>query len=209
MKISIKDNFFEDPDRLRKIGLSLNGYRFRFDIKSPLSWRGCRSLPLKGFHLRNMYLDENDTNFLEKCSEKIYEFVCNEFDLKNYKYPKNSGNLCGVPIDHPVITSYFHILPDQAQNSIPEFHVNKFHTDDLPFAGVVYLSPNPSEKAGTDILDTGNKKIVSIKNRYNRIVCYDGYSLHGPSNTFGSDLNSGRMTFTFFIHEETYTGHLP
>ena len=47
MKIFSKDNYFEDPDLIRKIALSVDDYRINNDLKEPSTgWRGKRSFPL-------------------------------------------------------------------------------------------------------------------------------------------------------------------
>ena len=134
-------------------------------------------------------------------TKKVFNYVWDTLDLKNYKYSDSQKH-----IEDPHITSYYHFLTNQALKSLPDFHQDKFHKDDVPCAGIVYLSPNPPKNSGTAILDEKNNRFDIIENKYNRLLCYDGMLVHGPCNTFGIDKKTGRMTFTFFIHEIKLTG---
>ena len=44
--------------------------------------------------------------------------------------------------------------------------------------------------------------MINVENIYNRLVAYDGFNTHAPSKVFGNDLNTNRLTLTFFIHEK-------
>lgn len=214
MKHVVQDDFFDDPDLVRKIGLELyQAYRTGLDIQAPFGWRGHRSIPLR-------YVPGEHHDFLQEMTNKVLNYVWDSLDLKNYEYPYlngydgvntdggNTQDIARRKIEEPHITSYYHVLPNQALTSLPDFHQDKFHKDDLPCAGLVYLSPDPPEGSGTAILDGERNQFDIVDNKYNRLVCYDGYRIHGPCNTFGIDLETGRMSFTFFIHEVKLTGEL-
>ena len=49
MRYAVKDNFFEEPDFVREIGINLRRmYRASLDIDSTMwGWRGLRSIPLE------------------------------------------------------------------------------------------------------------------------------------------------------------------
>ena len=196
MRYAVKDNFFEEPDFVREIGINLRRmYRASLDIDSTMwGWRGLRSIPLE-----NIWGEHKD--YLDNITKKVFNYVWDTLDLKNYKYSDSQKH-----IEEPHITSYYHFLTNQALKSLPDFHQDKFHKDDVPCAGIVYLSPNPPKNSGTAILDEKNNRFDIIENKYNRLLCYDGMLVHGPCNTFGIDKKTGRMTFTFFIHEIKLTG---
>jgi len=192
MKILIKDNYFDNPDYVREIGLHHVNYREDNEIGYGVGgWRGKRSLPIR---LENspcpccntliQYTSDID-KFLSTESNKIFNLCCDYFDIAK---------------DGLTIISYLHITTEKTRYSLPNFSQNKFHTDDDDvIAGIVYLTPNAPPHAGTSILDGEKNEFVNIENLYNRLICYEAHRIHGISDLFGDSDETGRMTFTFFI----------
>jgi hypothetical protein len=195
VKVLIKDNYFENPDSIRELGLSLSDYRVDNELEGPpTGWRGQRSLPL--YNLQNKILDEYSQNIFKIC----YEY----FDLKNYVYPYSNSKTKRT-VDELTITTYFHITTEETKKAFPDFSQDRFHKDFAsPAAGVVYLNPDAPLKAGTSVFDGKNNQMINVENKYNRLVAYDGSRIHALSDTFGDSVESGRMTFTFFIHEKQF-----
>jgi hypothetical protein len=189
MKILIRDNYFEDPDLIRNMGLSHTKYRVNNSLAiPPTSWRGQRTPPLR--KLNNPILDGY--------AEDIFN-ICHEyFDLDNFVFPYDPEN----PAEEFTITTYFHITTEETRNAFPDFWQDRFHKDfDTAAAGVVYLNPDAPLNSGTSVFDARNNKMVNVENKYNRLVAYEGTRIHALSDVFGDSLETGRMTFTFFIHE--------
>lgn len=203
LKNVVQDNFFEDPDSVRAMALDLHlTYNYQLDSSSELgAWRGMRTLNLHT--INGPYY-----RACKELSKQILDFVWKAQDLDNYEYPEEETSLKGQPLKEKYIAPFFHVLPDQGKLNVPNYELNKYHRDDVPCAGVVYLSPDPPPNTGTAVLDPIGNKIDIIDNKYNRLVCYDGYQIHAPQDTFGVDLETGRMTFTFFIHELSVTGEV-
>jgi hypothetical protein len=76
---------------------------------------------------------------------------------------------------------------------------NKIHKDSMSdYAGVLYMTPNPSDDSGTSFYnDTGNI-ICYLNNIYNRLVMYPSNIWHSVNSSFGNSLEDGRLTFTIF-----------
>ena len=191
------NNFFDDPDLLRQIALDADYRVNESDDPDDEGWKGMRTLPLR----------ELNNDFLDDCTERVYEYLMDYGDFTNYVYPKSAGlpELAGRKPRDLVLTTYFHIVTNNLKNAYQDFWVERFHQDHLPFAGVVYLTPDAPVECGTSILDAKNSRIRNVYNEYNKLVAYDGYALHGVSDTFGDDKKSGRLTFTFFLHEQDFT----
>jgi len=187
----IVDNFFDDPDQIRKIALS-RYYRYGNDNRGRVGWRGERSFPIRS-------LD----NICPCCNQKIDSDFYSEQKLL-IDYSKKIFNLCRKHYDFNsedfTITSYFHISTEDTLKSMPFFSQDKFHQDDCPIAGVVYLTPNAPPSAGTSILYAEKNKFVNLENKYNRLVVYESHRIHALSDAFGTTRETGRLTFTFFIH---------
>lgn len=197
MKILVKDNYFIDPDSVRNLALSINNYRVDNEIGGPpTGWRGQRTLPLR--NLDNKDLNEYAKNILQSC----YEF----FDLKNYFYPYSGFN--GGPLQKVkdlTITTYFHITIEETRKAFPDFSQDRFHKDfNTAVAGVIYLNPDAPLKAGTSIFDGQNNQMINVENKYNRLVAYEGSKIHALSDVFGDTVETGRLTFSFFIHESEF-----
>jgi len=194
MKILVKDNYFENPDYIRQLALSDTSYRINNSIDGPQGgWKGKRTKP---FRLKNticsccnqlIQSSSEIDNFISEQSEQVLNLCVDYFDL--FEDPLS-------------ITSYFHITTKETEHSMPDFLQNKFHVDyNCPIAGLVYLNPNAPLSAGTSILDAKENQFINVENKYNRLVAYDGSIIHGLSELFGNSDDTGRLTFTFFIHE--------
>jgi hypothetical protein len=66
------------------------------------------------------------------------------------------------------------------------------------YAGVLYLTPNPGEYSGTSFYNDLGEETGYLENIYNRLVIYPANELHSLKESFGKDINNGRLTFTFF-----------
>lgn len=95
--------------------------------------------------------------------------------------------------DFEKIAVFFHCSPITIMERINDFHDMKWHDDICDYAGVIYLNPNPPKNTGT-CFKNGN----CIENIYNRFLSYSGYLIHGPDHLFGRDLETTRLTITFF-----------
>lgn len=186
------DNFFDDPDKIRKIALSRN-YRYGNDNRGRDGWRGERTLPIRSLDkicpCCNQEINSNfysEQKLLIDYSKKIFN-ICE----KHFQF-NNSKNL--------TITSYFHICTEETLKSLTFFSQDKFHKDSSIVGGVVYLTPNAPPSAGTSILHAEKTEFVDIENKYNRLIAYESQRIHGLSDAFGTTKETGRLTFTFFIH---------
>ena len=191
-RIISKNNFFDNPDEIRDIVLSLDNWTFQEDVNS-YGWKGRRTECLSN-----------------SISQNIFDYVWDEMDLDNWRYPEwdtgnyaSNGSIAGAKISNPTISSYFHIATEGSKNGYADWQ-DRYHKDFLPCAGVVYLNSNPPSGSGTSIVDADNNKFINMENEYNKLVAYDGYCIHGASNFFGDCKLTGRMTLNFFIHEKGY-----
>lgn len=92
------------------------------------------------------------------------------------------------------IKSYFHYTTNETDIT------NKIHKDfQSDYAGVLYLTPNPPINSGTAIYNDMGIEVSNIENIYNRLTIYPSNLWHSLKNTFGNDIDTGRLTFTIFI----------
>lgn len=199
--ILIKDDYFENPDLIRNIGLIYTTYRVDNEKKGPIiGWRGQRSFPIS----------ETNSNICPCCNQSInlhsfaHSLLVDESNkiLKICEnYFKLDEKFLEIKKDPFTITSYFHITTEETKQSFYDWNQQKFHADShCAYAGIVYLNPQAPAQAGTSILDGQNNQFINIENKYNRLVLYESFRMHGISDVFGHSKETGRMTFTFFIH---------
>jgi hypothetical protein len=195
MDLTVKDNFFKDPQIVRDLALSLDlsTWTIANAFDSPQGWRGMRSLPLRNYK----------NKILNSISQQIFNYCWIVHDLSNWRYPSWEKEFePNTALAEPMITTYFHYAPETIKDTIENYPLRKYHQDFISCAGVIYLNPFPLLSGGTSILDGINNKIINVKNKYNRFVAYDGYELHAPSKGFGNTPDTNRLTLTFFIHEK-------
>ena len=95
--------------------------------------------------------------------------------------------------------SYYHYTLDSTKDELNDnFEKNRLHKDTTDWAGVIYLTPNPTKNSGTTLHNDNTDLEDVIDNVYNRFVFYDGKKLHGPQDTFGSSIENARFTLTIF-----------
>ena len=174
MKLLIKDRFFHNADVLRRFALSFE-YQDSSKILTDVGWRGHRTEEF----------DLLDNKIINEASQNILETVSKFYNLKGYS-----------------ITSHFHISTEETKKTLDDFDNDKYHKDQCEYAGVVYLKPNPPRNTGTSLLNGKENKIVNIKNRYNRLLAYPAHFAHAPTDLFGEDFYTGRMTLTFFMKKD-------
>ena len=93
----------------------------------------------------------------------------------------------------------FHYSLESTKETAPyNFDEYKIHPDFCEYAGLVYLTPNPSLNSGTSFFDDNCNFLFSVENLFNRMIFYNAKNMHGPTDLFGNTKEDGRMTLTFF-----------
>jgi len=205
---TIIDNFFVNPDEIRKFGLSLPK-----KTSDKGDWPGYRSEPL---HI----IDYDFNNTL------ILKILSTYFDFRHVQANWEKSN-----ITFQTIKPY-----DKDKNSLK--NIGWVHQDNPnQLAGLIYLTPNAEPNCGTSIyklkskekknylryglntekntlfksgkiknkdyieaIKSHNDKFVEtirIQNQYNRLLTYDGNYFH-KANSFIAGKND-RLTLVFFI----------
>ena len=77
------------------------------------------------------------------------------------------------------------------------------HTDGIfDFAGVLYLTPYPPPNSGTVFFNDENEEIDYVENLYNRLTIYPSNIPHRIKESFGDNINNGRLVYTIFVSLE-------
>tara|TARA_R110002012_G_scaffold175359_2_gene340198 strand:+ start:393 stop:1175 length:783 start_codon:yes stop_codon:yes gene_type:complete len=210
------DNFFSDPDTIRKWALNLE-YK-----PSPTGkWPGKRTIPVADINLK----------FQNEVIRKILSlYFGNEADKVSYDYPKTNF--------------FFQVIPPYDKNK-PDAKVNQgwIHKDGLDrenmMAGVIYLTPRISLECGTSIYElkegyeyhdearTGMKEskedayqklqttdkieksatewnnkfeeTVRVNNIYNRLISYDAHYYHAANSYYTPEDAEDRLILVYFM----------
>ena len=82
--------------------------------------------------------------------------------------------------------------------------IQDMHSDDddrvasheMILAGVIYLNPTPINPLETGTWFTIDNQIKKIENKYNRLVLYDGATMHSAGAAWGDSWEDCRLTLT-------------
>ena len=170
------DNILDDPYELVRLSKSTGYFSKEKDIPSGLNVIDGEAPggSWRGFRSQALHTINPD----------LFLTTCNQIISKTFKKPGFAYN----------IRAFLHVLTNDVKYGTFE----TWHRDDsVIFAGVIYLSPSPNKTAGTELNIDGD--IISIENKFNRLLLYDSHILHTPANWLSSELDNKRITLTFFI----------
>jgi hypothetical protein len=193
----IQDNFFEDPDTVRKIGLTSQFIDFAGD------YPGKRTQLLSKIHpalfeqitdkIFSLYfnLKKDQLNYNVKMG---FQYVPEEFEDGWIHYDQNfKCNVSGV----------IYLSPDAPLNSGTSLWKPITAIDESIFR---YKNDRYSGKEidlaeYTKIRNAHNsqfEKTLEVSNVYNRLFAYDASQWHSAGKFFGNALQNSRLTIVFF-----------
>ena len=181
LKILINNDFFNDPDEIRKLALECDYDSSKEDWET--KWK------------RNCVGERTNKLNLDEINNQIIKIVTTFYDF-------DISDCIGYQ-------SHFHIQHSQNSN-VEYFEHIKLHRDSLHkngYAGLIYLTPNAPKDGGTLIVDGANAKFINIDNVYNRLVCYPSFLIHGINKIFGDCRSNGRLTLVFFFRSDKIMEH--
>lgn len=155
--------------------------------------------------------DSNNLLGVTLCLEKEYLSIKNSYWLGFRSQPLHEINyevfskvffeiflkVFNTPKFFYKVNSYLHFLNNNIKNEETWWHTDS----NCILAGVVYLNENPPPDSGTDLFFKNNT--LKVKNVFNRLLIYNPNILHKPEFSFGDDINSARLTLTFFVESIT------
>lgn len=92
------------------------------------------------------------------------------------------------------LRAYFHYT--LREDNLNENLIHKDGRSD--YAGVLYLTPEAPINSGTSFYNDKGSEIYYLENIYNRLVIYPANEWHSLKESFGDNINNGRLTFTLF-----------
>lgn len=198
--ITVLENFYEDPDKIRTFALSQK-YKFRHQIKgAEYVFPGCRT---KDLSLINKPL-------FEKLSKKIISLFHNEEnDVMRWSITTSFQSVSaeyGQGVIHAdqntVFAAVLYLTPDAPLDAGTSLFKpnNKFDADKYEWC----LKENDRRfDEGQIIMDTSYHdmfdEVVRINNVYNTLILYEGRHYHAANEFFGKSLKDSRLAQVFFV----------
>jgi|TARA_B100000965_G_scaffold71099_1_gene56132 hypothetical protein len=215
--ITCCDGFYEDPDVVREYALSLDYENkpgvypgFRSDMLSELNEEFCFKAVNKMLSMFDDFDPEgNDNQFVcTTCFQKIWPYSENKDDTVNNGWIHFDGNTIVAAVvyldPNPTVdsgTSMYFPLENYEDFSDEEL------TDIRNTRRKITSTAKPSDQ---ELLNKYEKyliknnsrfeKTLEIKNRYNRMIAYDGQQYHAQSS-YWSEHEEFRLTQVFFLDE--------
>lgn len=198
---TILDNFFEDPDSIRKWALSLE---YKPDPEG--KWPGVRSESLEKVN-RNFvdYMSQKYFNlFFDFNHDRVHWSIDAMFQIVDNSYGKGWIH----EDSFRRMTGIIYLTPNPNPNSGTSIYKRKDEInlpDSVNFnkiKGGFFTGNVPQEEAvnARDQLETYYQETISVNNVYNRLVTFDSH-LHHAAQEFVSESNEPRLTLVFFITE--------
>tara|TARA_B100000287_G_scaffold425542_1_gene472013 strand:- start:115 stop:693 length:579 start_codon:yes stop_codon:yes gene_type:complete len=175
------DNFFEDPQSVVELSQSLD--YFGYDDNQGY---GVSSGRYAGKRTNELHLIAPD--FFGYASNKIAESVYGFSKIPNLE---RCTWRCSM---------YFSLLMSSDKPS-KDSPIKIIHQDSgVDRAGLVYLSKRINQRAGTSFYDSNHRRIKEAKNKYNRLITYEGSNLHSISKFVDN-----RLVLLFFFKGVKHT----
>ena len=197
--VTIVDNFFDDPDAVRKLALQQ-----KFEVDSLGRWPGKR------------------TKHIHEISGSLHDTVCNR--LFSLFYDSKEGGKWAVEsyfqkvdksysngwvhsdTDHSVLSAIIYLTPNADIKGGTSIYRKK---PDNAFARIIHRDvKEASFKNRTNDADTEKYRLennsqfeetIKIGNVYNRLIAFDSHMLHAAQDFFGDeDQDNERLTLVLF-----------
>ncbi len=202
-KLIVVENFFDDPDSVRKIAL---------DVFNSIDGNSLNDSGKFYPGHRSVNLDKFAPHIFEELKSKL-EFHTGEklSFLKAYFHMTNGSHGCGhVHYDRYDLAGVVYLnefYPQNTGTKVVKSLVSGLR--ELPELLVNFVKANQTKdydfvqnqaKLKKELTKKYYKDSIVVQGEYNRFVVYDGRMLHTPDNYFGFNLYNSRLTMAFFAN---------
>ena len=185
----IIDNFFDNPDEVRKFALDQI-----YEKDTIGSWPGARTREIA--HIDRVFFDSL-FNFLEFSPEE-YRIVSN-FQLTDESYEEG-----WVHKDKSIYTGVLYLSKDPIANSGTSLYEESDCDTKYPDEKRNWIFGTKTAEEISKFRDDNNsqfKEFVNLDNKYNRLIIFPGTIPHRANKFFGTTKEDSRLTLVFFIFE--------
>jgi hypothetical protein len=194
--IQIIDNFYEDPDKIRKYALEQNFY------KRDGNYPGIRSDRLSDINkaLFELFVSKIASLYFDINTVKLEYDVITNFQIIDGKYDK--GWIHQDDIGYFSVAGVVYLSPNAPINtgtSIYKPIVDKVKQVNFPMDpySVKNLNVHEYEKQ-QEVYNSQFEKTLEVGNIYNRLAVYPVTEWHTQSGFFGTTKENSRLTQVFF-----------
>ena len=199
--ISIIDNFYENPDAIRKFALAQR-YKFRHEESDDLQYvyPGCRTKDL--FELDKVL------------QEKVLKKIVSVFHIPEHDYMQwaistsfqSVSEIYGQGVIHTdnntIFAGVIYLTPNAPLNS-----GTSIYKPNKTFTPEKYKQASDNNdarfKTGEIVMNTSFHsmfdEVVTVNNVYNTLIIFEGDIFHAANNFFGSTLEDSRLAQVFFV----------
>ena len=196
--ISVVDNFFEDPDEVRKFALTQQ-YEYCHEIKDiAYTFPGSRTKDLSIIH----------PELYQKVCHKLTSIFHNfEHDILRWKittcFQSVTQDFDRGVIHHDantVFAAVLYLTPEPQKNSGTTLYKEGKSFNQSRYEAA--LKANDERFKKNQSVDTSYHQmfdeIVTVQNTYNTLIFYEGHHHHSANEFFGDALKNSRLAQVFF-----------
>ena len=197
---TVIDNFFDNPDEIRKYALSL-------EFNSPRgSYPGFRSEQI-AFINPKLYEQINSrilSLFFDQNRDSLDISVESQFQIIPEKFEEGWAHQ-DVDVSGRNIAGVIYLTPDAPLDCGTSIYRQKSEPDynDLRLRNEYYHKASIDDiekyRKARDRYNSNFEKTLEVKNVYNRLLMYDTLEFHKESGFFGSLKENSRLTIVFFM----------
>lgn len=200
--VVVVDNFFDDPDKVRQLALSMD---YTPDERG--TYPAVRSEKL---HINHpAFFDSVCRKILSLYYDLSYQGNINWKVNMSFQKVNKSFKSGWIHMDSPAVMScIIYLNPNPAPNSGTSIYRLKKDVlvHDRSFNDAkeqAYLGNIPMENVEEARLANNNQydEVIKVHNSYNRLVAFDASVPHGALDFFGKDDEDTRLTLAVFFHE--------
>lgn len=200
--ITILENFYEDPDAVRKFALSQK-YQYRHQLKSelPFVFPGSRTKDLSVINkpLFEMVARKISTLFHNLENDHFRWSITTNFQSVSEEYGRGI-----IHYDSAIFAAVLYLSPNAPLDSGTSLFKenNSFDQEKYDFC---HKENHKNFLKGIVKMDTTYHsmfdEIVKVNNVYNTLVLYEGHHFHAANEFFGRNLKDARLTQVFFVNK--------
>lgn len=198
--ITVVDNFYENPDEVRKFALSQT-YKHCFEIKDyPFTFPGSRTEDLsiihpelfqKVCHKLTSLFHNFEHDVLRWQISTCFQSVTKKFERGVIHHDENT-----------VFAAVLYLNPEPSKNSGTSLYKEGKSFDPSQYEAA--LKANDDRFRKNQPVDTSYHQmfdeIVNVQNIYNSLIVYEGHHHHSANDFFGDTLENSRLAQVFFCH---------
>ena len=200
--VTIIENFYEDPDAIRKFALAQE-YKHCYELENAqYGWPGSRTVDL---------LDLNSSLYESVCKKLVSVFHNSEHDFMRWVITTNFQSSTveyGQGVMHTDTNTIFagilFLTPNAPLNGGTSIYRKNATFNEREYQHALEVNDEIYKTNGKVAVTDFHcmfDEVVRVNNIYNTLILFEGQNFHSANQFFGDSLESSRLTQTFFIRK--------